>query len=410
MGWKPGCLIVALLAAFSAPLARADDFMSLEQSIALGRFTLELRPRYNEITESEYPLKTEGGTIRMVAGYRTGAWRGWRANVELIHTDRIGPQHFNDNGADFGTSPYPLLPDPSYTGPNQVNIEYAGDGGLRLKLGRQLVRFGNQRWVSDNDFRQVPQVFDGVRAWYDGFERTQLEGGYFTRVRTTSGITNDLKLGLVRAAWNPLPDHVLGAYAVFHDQPQNGAFTGFANNSYRIVGARAEGAFPLSRYAAALQVPYLLEIAHQDPYAGGDARIDARYWRAGLGLSTPAWTVRYDEELRGSNQGQYGLQAPLTDFYAFNGWTLNFYNAPRTGLHDRWLTARLAIDRVTLYGEAHQFRSDHGDADLGRELDVGVTVDLWRDIVVRLQHARYDAPPATVGDIRKTWLTFSWTY
>src|SRR5690348_10380254 len=150
MGWKPGCLIVALLAAFSAPGARADDFMSLEQSIALGRFTLELRPRYNEITESEYPLKTEGGTIRMVAGYRTGAWRGWRANVELIHTDRIGPQHFNDNGADFGTSPYPLLPDPSYTGPNQVNVEYASDGGLRLRLGRQRVRFGNQRWVSDN--------------------------------------------------------------------------------------------------------------------------------------------------------------------------------------------------------------------------------------------------------------------
>jgi hypothetical protein len=293
---------------------------------------------------------------------------------------------------------------------NQAHVEHAGSGGLRLRLGRQVVRFENQRWVSDNDFRQVPQVFDGVRAWYDGFERTQLEGGYFTRVRTTSGITNDLRLGLVRAAWNPLPGHVLGAYAVFHDQPQNGAFTGFANNSYRIVGARVEGAFSLSSSAAGLQVPYLVEIAHQDPYAGGDSRIDARYWRAGLGLSTPAWTARYDEELRGSNQGQYGLQAPLTDFYAFNGWTLNFYNAPRSGLHDRWLTARLAIDRVTLYGEAHRFRSDHGDADLGRELDVGITVDLWRDIVVRLQHARYDAPPATVGDIRKTWLTFSWTY
>src|SRR5689334_19402963 len=108
MGWRLGSLIVAPLAVFSASaMAQDADPMSLERSIALGRFTLELRPRYNEITESEYPEKTQGGTMRIVAGYRTGAWRGWRATAEVIHTDRIGPQHFNDNGADFATSPYP---------------------------------------------------------------------------------------------------------------------------------------------------------------------------------------------------------------------------------------------------------------------------------------------------------------
>src|SRR5690349_19603558 len=149
MGWRLGCMIVAPLAAFSATAALADeaDFMTLDRSIALGRFTLELRPRYNVITESEYPLKTEGGTIRAVAGYRTGAWHGWRATVEAIRADRIGPKHFSDT---FGNPEYPLLPDPSYTGPNQVNVEYASDAGLQLKVGRQLVRFGNQRWVSDN--------------------------------------------------------------------------------------------------------------------------------------------------------------------------------------------------------------------------------------------------------------------
>jgi len=205
MGCRPGCLIVALLAGFSAPLAHGDDFMSLDQSIALGRFTLELRPRYNVIDESEYPLRTEGGTVRVVAGFRTGAWRGWRANVEVIHTDRLGPQHFNDNGADFGTSPYPLLPDPSYTGPNQVNVEYAGDGGLRLKLGRQLVRFGNQRWVSDNDFRQIPQLFDGASASYVGLPNTEVTASYFDHFRDTSGNVQKLRLMLASASWNFMP-------------------------------------------------------------------------------------------------------------------------------------------------------------------------------------------------------------
>src|SRR5205085_304752 len=165
------------------------------------------------------------------------------------------------------------------------------------------------------DFRQISQLFDGVAFAYTPIANTELAASRFWRQRNTSGILNSLHLSLVHAAWNPAQGHALAAYGVFHDQPQNGAFTGFANNSYRVLGLRAEGAFAVAR---AFDAVYNAEYAQQRPYAGGDARIHANYWRLGAGAASDLFTLRYDYEVKGSNQGVYGVQNPLTDFYGFN--------------------------------------------------------------------------------------------
>jgi hypothetical protein len=401
--------MVALLAGLAAASARADEGaepFGIAESLAHGRFTLELRPRYNRIDETDHPRRTEGVTVRALAGWRSAPYRGLRFTLEAIHADHIGAKDFNDDAALLATSPYPLLPDPRYGGVNQAHVEYAGES-MRLRLGRQVVRVDNQRWVSDNGFRQIPQVFDGIAAAYTGIDNTQLEASRFWRVRTTNGVANSLQLSVVRAAWNPLAGHSFSAYGYFHDQAQNGAFTGFADSSYRVAGAKAEGA--AARFGE-IEIPYLAEYAQQRPYANGDSRVHANYWRAGAGVGSARWTARYDYEVKGSNSGRYGLQMPLTDFYAFNGWTLHFFNTPRTGLRDQWLTLRYALGNFTLYGESHRFRADYGGASLGRENDIGLTYDLdnW---VVRLQHARYD-PGAGTPDpgIRKTWLTLTYIY
>ena len=160
-----------------------------------------------------------------------------------------------------------------------------------------------------------------------------------------------------------------------------------------------------------IELPYVVEVARQRPHAGGDARIEARYWRAGAGLATAGWTLRYDHEVRGSNDGLYGLQVPLTDFYAFNGWTLHWFTAPRQGLRDGWVTGRTSAGPWTIYVELHRFRSDFDALDLGREADVGFTWAIRPNALLRLQHARYDpGSRRDAPEIRKTWLTLTWTY
>jgi hypothetical protein len=377
-------------------------------AIANGRPIVELRPRYNWLDESNFYEGAQGGTLRTVLGWNTAPYYGVRVRLEVMNASHFGSSNFNDDPSDIGSSPYPLLPDPRYTGVNQAYAEYGNESGFRMKLGRQVVRLDNQRWVSDNDFRQIPQLFEGVALSYDGFESTGLEAGYYTKVRNTSGDTNDLRLTTLRAAWNPLEGHSIAAYTVLHDQAANGAFTGFGDNSYRVIGAKAEGA----GHYDGLDIPYIAEYAQERPYANGDSRIDANYWRLGGGVSTQRWTARYDYEVKGSNNGQFGVEMPLTDFYRYNGWTLSFFNTPRQGLHDQWLTFRWAIvEPLTFYGESHRFRSDSGGLDFGRENDVGLTWSIMEGLDLRLQYARYDPGSGTANPaIRKTWLTLTYDY
>jgi hypothetical protein len=403
MGRLWGSTIVTPLLALPALCMAAPD------DIGNSPFWVEFRPRYNHIEESDRPEVTRGGTFRLLAGWRSAPWRGLRFTAEAIVANHWGPKEFNDDAALFATSPYPLLPDPRHAGVNRAHVDWAGVEDFHVRLGRQVLEIDHRRWVSANDFRQVPQLFDGVTATWTGLPGAELMAGHYARIRSTSGDVEHARLSVVHAAWNPRPDHVIAAYGYFHDQPVTANFTGFADNSYRVLGARAEGT--VANFGE-LGASYLLEAARQGPHAGGDSRISARYWRAGLGIGARDWTLRYDHEVRGSNDGQYGLQIPLTDLYTYNGWTLHWFTLPRQGLRDQWATARWAFGRITLYAEAHRFRSDFGALDFGRETDASITWEIRPNAVLRLQHARYDPGPGRPADpeIRKTWLTLTYTW
>lgn len=368
----------------------------------------ELRPRWNHIEESDRPETTSGGTVRLTAGWRWDLRGRLGLTLEAIHTGHFGRKRFNDDPASFATSPYPLLPDPRHTGVNRAYVTWRGIDDLEVTLGRQRVTLDSERWVSDNDFRQIPQLFDGVSVVHTGFERVALTAGHYRRIRSTSGEVEDAVLTLLHAAWNPAAGHSVSAFGVFHDQAQTPHFTGFADNSYRAMGVRAQGV--AARWGS-LDLTYVAELARQRPHAGGSHLIDARYWRAGAGLANGSWTLRFDQEVRASNAGLYGLQMPLTDFYSYNGWTLHYFTVPREGLRDRWATARWGSGAVTLYGEVHRFRSDFGGLDLGGEVDVGVTWEIVPRTLVRLQHARYDPGSGRPDpEIRKTWLTLTYAF
>src|SRR6186713_1617541 len=108
MGRVWGSLIVTSLVALPIACRAAPE------DIGNNLFWLEFRPRYNYIEESDRPLTTEGGTLRLIAGWRSGPWHAMQLTAEGIVAAHWGPKRFNDDGGNFAGSPYPLLPDPRH--------------------------------------------------------------------------------------------------------------------------------------------------------------------------------------------------------------------------------------------------------------------------------------------------------
>ena len=385
---------------------------SLVDSIRDGRLMLEMRPRYARITETVRPETTDVWVLRTTLGWQTAPYHNLRVTAQYIYTGVLGPENYNADPAKFATSPYPLLPDPPHSGVNQLFADYTGIASTKLRLGRQILRIDDQRFISDVDFRQTPQVFDGATLTTDVIPETEIQLGEYRRMRTVLGQLNNLRLHVLHAAWNVLPDHTLSAYGYWHDQANTGAQTGFANNAQRITGVQVEGGFPLTSLGDGWRWLYFLSYARQNRIGEGDARIKADYQRFGAGVASSLGGVRLDHEVKGSNAGVYGFQTPLTDYYAFNGWALQYTSTPPQGLRDTWITGRRHVDKFEAFFEAHRFRSDFGGLALGREIDVGLVYSIYRNVLFKVQHAQFKAGRDARGgnDVDKTWVMVTYVY
>ncbi len=386
-----------------------DQTITLGDAVRNGNLLLQLRPRYTYIDEDAKPKYTDVATVRALLGWRTAPFHDFRLTAQGIHTDYAGEKRFNDDPTKAASSPYPLLPDPRNTDINQLHVEYTGLPATRIRAGKQIIKLDNDRFISDNDFRQTPQVFNGVTVVNNSLSQTEFYLGHIVRIRNARGAQARMRLEILHVAYNPAPNHQLGAYGYFHDQPVNGAATGFKDSSYQVLGLRADGAFGVGHSAKLL---YTAEYAKQDDYAGGDRRINADYLRVGGGLWWSKFGFRMDYEVKGSNDGVYGFQTPLTDRYAFNGTALQFTTTPKQGLRDTWLTTRGEVAKFDLFAEYHQFRAEEGGFNFGREIDLSVAYPLRSDLIVKLQHANYRPGDSIQGkrDVEKSWLTLTYNY
>jgi hypothetical protein len=228
-------------------------------------------------------------------------------------------------------------------------------------------------------------------------------------VATTAGLDRELQLDVARAGYSWTQGNGLLASGYWHDQPVNGAQTGFADSSYRIAALRWDGLFDASLGA---RLNHTVEYARQRAYAGGDERIDADYLRFGGGLLWPALFLRIDHERLGSRDGQYGFQTPIGNNHLWQGWADLFTTTPPEGLRDSWATLGASRPPVSWVVEHHRFRADFGGIDFGYETDAGVTWPVRKTLIARAEAAAYrrgDDPLNARPSTTKFWLALIWT-
>jgi Alginate export len=396
---------------WAADAPAAAPAASLVEAVRSGKPILNLRPRYEFVDQDGRPEEANAYTLRTLAGWKTGAWKGLSGTMELIDVGRLNDEY---NDGQNGKTQYPVVADPDNTDVNQLYLDWAGLRATNIRAGRQSIKLDNVRFVGNVEFRQVMQVFNGVTAENTSLRNTRLYAGYLGRVKTVDTRQHDTDTVLLNARYALSPSETLVGYGYFQDQPDAIAAAGFSgpaptDTSNQIVGLRADGAHS---FGDKWKLLYTVEYAKQNDYAGGDARIDAHYQRLGVGGQFGSYSLRVDQELLSSNDNLYAFQTPLGTNHLFQGWADQFLTTPRQGMRDTFLSASAKIEKAQLLAEYHDFKSDFGSIDFGNEFDIGVTYPLMQKLTGKLEYADYKAGDSTSGkvDTRKFWLTLVFNY
>jgi hypothetical protein len=411
------------IAACAARAAAADteppaQAATLGEAITGGKLLLNLRPRWEHVVQDNKPENGDAITLRALLGWRTKPWKGLSVTLEGIYVENLDGNDFTVTPSP--TSPFPVIADPDDSDINQLYLDYTGLPQTWLRAGRQSIKIDNVRFIGNVEFRQNMQVFNAVGVENTSLRNMRLYAGYLFQQKNTLTIERDIDAPIFNARYTWSAGNNLIGYAYLQDQAvtgQNlntGPVTGFTDNSNKIFGVRADGAYPIGERWKLL---YTVEYADQSDYSGGDPRIDASYRHLGAGPQLGDWYLRLDYEQLGSNDGLYGFQTPLGTNHLFQGWADQFLTTPSQGIEDLYLVAGGKIRKLGLYAEVHRFESDFGGIDFGEEFDIGLTYPLLKGLTGKVEYANYRAGDAVSGDalankvdVYKFWLTLIYQF
>ncbi len=469
------------LAAFSyAALAEeavthSEDEYTFMDSVKQGKNLTSFRLRYEHVdqdglqpttivgttpnpTANQELKDAEGLTLRSLIGWQTAPYKNFSFAAQLIDVTKI-VDNFNDstnntliNGASnqIRTVEYAKIVDPTYTGINQLYIDWTGIRNTKFRLGRQQVNLDNVRFIGDIGFRQVMQVFDGVSVLNKSIPDTEVFLAHFERVRQITTKNRDegaLEIANVKYRISPTENLIGYAYLDgFEDLGfgnawfgagtlnNNGKPNASADQSNKILGLRLDGIHPFNPNLRAL---YTAEYAKQTDYQSGDKRIDAHYYKVGGGVGIDNFTIRADQELLSSNDSKYAFQTPLGTNHLFQGWVDKFLATPRQGIQDTFVTATYKWDDILFFADYHVIKSDkdfytvgsgtktNGDK-YGTEWNVAATYNVNKNWMAKVEYGKYSEDDhyaaaantannvagnrGRIRDTEKLWLTAMYTF
>ncbi|MEP7096414.1 MAG: alginate export family protein [Dokdonella sp.] len=364
---------------------------------------VELRYRYEGVSDDAFARDANANTLRLRLGYRWLFAPGWQLYADGEHVQSLFGAHYNSTAN--GKTRYPVVADPQSDEINQAYIAYANDH-VGATLGRQRVMLDNQRFFGNVGWRQNEQTFDAVALRYafgDGGPTVRYT--YLDRVLRVNGHDNPNPL---LREWS-LDGHLLNVMQVV----PLGVLTGYgylvenhdiATLSTRTFGARWTGA----QMFADIKLSWTVEYARQSDWANNPAQQDASYrlfepsveWH-GIGFKA-GW------EVLGGN-GRYGFSTPYATLHVFNGWADRFSNTPHDGLDDRYVGATGKIGGATWTTTWHDFHADHGGSHYGSEWDASVSYPLRTDLTGLVKIADYRSDGFST-DEQKFWFSLEYRY
>jgi len=399
---------IALLMTVQA--ASADELESLGAALGGGKTNFATQYRYESVeTPTNQAGQAKAQTLGTRLGYETGAYHDLAVNVQVQGV--WSNKQFHDGQKD-GNSRTDLnsVNDPGGVGVNSAHLIYRGIADTTIRQGRQIIRYDDDRWVGNVDWRQNWQSFDATSVTNNSLADTTVKAAYVTNVNrpsgdgatvNASGISNGnthMKSTLLNINNKSVSFADIVAYSYrldYTNQSNANASTGAPNT----FGSTDTTGLKLAKEGidvAGYKFGWVAEMANQKNFRLNTASYNARYTNINANLGGSLGNIKIGQEVLGSDNSR-SVQTPLSTLFAFNGWADKFLVTPTTGLKDSYIKARSNAMGIVYGADFHQFKSDVGSVGLGRELDLIAEKQLDKNFAVGARAARYKADTGTTG-------------
>lgn len=371
----------------------AHGAATLTESITGGKASLDVRFRYEYVTQDNALKDANASTVRSRLGYATDPYYGAGAFLEFENISIVGAEDYN-SGTN-GKTGYAAVIDPKGTEVNQAYLSYAALPATLLKYGRQRIILDNQRFIGNIGWRQNEQTFDAFSAVNKSLPSTTLTYAHLSNVNRITGTDMDMSSDVFNVNYSGWAPGSLSAYAYFLD------YTAAAAQSTQTYGVRFSGGTKLGDDAKVL---YTAEYAAQSDYADNPANYDLNYLLGELGGTLRGVTAKLGYEVLEGN-GTQSVQTSLATLHAFNGWADQFLTTPAAGLEDAYLSVGGMLKGIDLLAVYHDYSPNKGSGDYGTEWNFQLMKKINKIYSVTLKYAGYKAGDlAGKVDTDKFWV------
>lgn len=387
--------ICALLVAHNGG---AEETNSLTGTITQGVPLLNMRYRLENVEQDNELKDATASTLRTRLGFESAEYHGLGVLVEGENIVSVGDEDYNSSTND--NSEYSTVLDPETTEFNQAYISYRFLRDTLFKVGRQRMKWDNERFLGNVGFRQNEQTYDAVTLMNTSFAGSRFIYAYMTEAQRFVGDDNplgdlDMNSHFINYSYQQLNSNRLTAYAYFLEMK----IQQLLGRSTKTFGLRYKGDLDM----ASTKLLYTLEYANQSDYAKGASTNDADYALLELGVKfSNEWIAKLGVEVL-SGDGTYGFQTPLATAHAHNGAADTFAaGTPANGLVDTYANISAPILGAKTTITYHNFASDNDSIDYGTEVDVEVSKKFGERYQLGLKYAAYSADELAV-DTDKIW-------
>lgn len=376
-------LVAASILAAPAMAGETAHGKDITAALSDSKVNVNFRARYEGVDQDGIEKNADALTLKSRITVKTGSYQNFSLGLEV---DKVHAfvDDYNVPGGSNGQ--YPIVADPEGTDVNQAFVKYANNGFSAI-VGRQRVLHNNQRFVGGVGWRQNEQTYDGARAQYKG-KNFAVDYSYIHNINSITGGNVGGDFHLVNATYKFNKQHKVAAFTYILDYD-----TAHANSS-STYGGLYNGKFgPVFVNAS---------VASQSDNGDNPNSYTALYLNGEVGSKFGPVTVLGGYELLGSDNG-VGFNTPLATKHKFNGWADKFLGTPGNGLEDIYLTAKGKLGGVALSATYHDFSSDEGGIDYGKELDLVAKYAFNKNYGVLVKYAAYSADDHA-SDTDKLWV------